>query len=163
MFKRKSCEFLVKFADGEEIWLPWSKDLADTIQFERFCLSKSYLFPLTISAKDWNHKMMQMNKAGIDSVKPGVKFFLNLRYFGDGYYQSLDLPEKDRVDYVVECFYSSWRVKGRAINVKCSLFDQTYIWNAAMVFLHGCQFAITPEMRIVDEELTRRFPAIMKG
>jgi hypothetical protein len=31
--KRMQCVFLVHFMDGDEVWLPWSFDLASTVQF----------------------------------------------------------------------------------------------------------------------------------
>ena len=161
--KRKSCEFLVLFADGDKVWLPWSVDLVATVQFEAFCLSKSHLFPLTVSAKQWNQLMLKMNKGGIKDVQPGTRFYLDLRYFGDGYYQSLDLPERDFVSYVVECTYSSWRVYGEAIVVDCPVFDQTYIWNAAMVFLYGCSLTLAAGMVIVDGAFVRVYPQVLKG
>ena len=39
---RETMEFFVRFADGEERWVTWSKDLFETVQYEEFCRA---LFP----------------------------------------------------------------------------------------------------------------------
>jgi hypothetical protein len=35
--KRTSVEFEVKYADGQVLWVPWSQDLFQTVQYEDFC------------------------------------------------------------------------------------------------------------------------------
>ena len=49
---RTTCEFLVRFEDGAEIWITYSLDLFKTVPYEHFCRSKPYLFPLVMPAAD---------------------------------------------------------------------------------------------------------------
>lgn len=161
--KRKSCDFYVLFEDGDKLWLPWSKDLADTAQYLEFCSSRAFLYPLTLSARQWNVEMLRMNKEGISSVRPGIIFYMDLRYYGVDYYEMLDLPDKYLVSYVVECQYSSWKLKGLAINVQCKIFNQNYVWNSAIVFLYGTVFELNPTMILVDNNVIAQYPSILKG
>ena len=43
---RSTMQFLVQFADNISLWLPWSRDLSDSIPFGEYCL---YIVSLTVS------------------------------------------------------------------------------------------------------------------
>jgi hypothetical protein len=54
---RTSISFNILFADGSQIWEPWSQDLFDTVQYEDYCRSLPQLAPLITLLKelDSNH------------------------------------------------------------------------------------------------------------
>ena len=41
---RSTMQFLVQFADNISLWLPWSRDLSDSIPFGEYCQSILYLY-----------------------------------------------------------------------------------------------------------------------
>ena len=43
---RSKMSFLVRFLDGEEIWLAFGRDLCESDPFRRFCESNAPLLPL---------------------------------------------------------------------------------------------------------------------
>ena len=162
--KRTTTEFLVRFADGDERWLPFGKDISSTVQFESFCNTRTQLIPLLTTEKEWKVRMKRINNEGFDGVSPGVVFYLELRYFGDSYYQHIGLPYADAIVYVVECEYVEWLSKKETvIVVKCKLFKQEYHFNAVIVFLYGRNFELNGKMKLVDEEFAKEFPKVFDG
>ena len=53
-YKRTTTSFQVEFADGDILWKQNDKDLADTIQFEDFCRSHRFLWPLLLTQDQAN-------------------------------------------------------------------------------------------------------------
>ncbi len=51
---RTSISFNILFADGCQIWKPWSPDLFDTVQYEDYCRSIPQLVPLVTLLKESN-------------------------------------------------------------------------------------------------------------
>jgi hypothetical protein len=51
---RTSLEFKIRFMDGDERWLPWSKDVTETHQFQYFCEARPHLVPLLTTAQRAN-------------------------------------------------------------------------------------------------------------
>jgi hypothetical protein len=45
--------FLVRFADGSEVWLPFSRDLSESAQFEDFVRAHRPLMPLFDTVEAW--------------------------------------------------------------------------------------------------------------
>ncbi len=162
--KRSTTEFLVKFKDGDQKWLPFNNDLSTTLQFEEYCRNRTQLFPLLFSDKIWKKRMREVNMIGINMVSPGITFYLDLRYFGDAYYQSLQLPNSDLIIYVVECRYIKFLHKDETIIVaECPLFKQKYNFNATAVYLYGCNFKLNDKMKLIDNNFVLQFPQIFNG
>jgi hypothetical protein len=68
---RTSIEFEVLFEDGSLVWLPWSKDIFETIQYESYCRSRPELYPLIFDAKTSLKRISELNKTPITEVNPG--------------------------------------------------------------------------------------------
>ena len=108
---RTTTEFLVKFADGEEIWKPWDRDLGP---FANYCRENRGLSELLYDVKTWNPMKKEINNRPITLVQPGDVCYVDLRFFGTEMYDNtLDLPDKYMVRYVVRCEYLKWAGKGR--------------------------------------------------
>jgi hypothetical protein len=73
-------------------WMPWSKDLYDTEQYESYCLSKPELAPLTVMLKESLILKKTTNNTPIASVEPGTYVHMDLRALGAGLYAFLNLP-----------------------------------------------------------------------
>jgi hypothetical protein len=80
--QRTTTSFLVHFADGDKVWLPWSMDISSTQAFEFFCQSRSELYLLLYSAKESKRIYAAINKQPISEVKPGDVVYVDLRWYG---------------------------------------------------------------------------------
>jgi len=111
---RTSMEFLVKFADGEEIWKPWDQDLSDSLPFAEYCRQNTELMELLYDVKTWRQVRKALNSAQITLVHPGDVCYINIRYFGSYHYDNvIDLPDKYLVSYMVRCEYLQWTGKSQ--------------------------------------------------
>jgi hypothetical protein len=93
--QRTTTSFLVHFADGDKVWLPWSFDISSTQAFEVFCQSRSELYLLLYSAKEAKRIYAAINKQSITEVKPGDVAYADLRWYGYDWYSGLGLPNYD--------------------------------------------------------------------
>jgi hypothetical protein len=85
--QRTGTEFLVHFADGDSLWIPYNKDLAETQHFETYCRSLPELFPLLYTAAEVRRRFKAMNSVPL-TVTPFTKCYLNLRYYGQTLYDT---------------------------------------------------------------------------
>ena len=53
--QRSAMQFLVQFADNVSLWLPWSRDLSNSIPFGEYC--QSTLNPISIhNIAEYHHR-----------------------------------------------------------------------------------------------------------
>jgi len=158
--RRLTMKFLVQFEGNEDIWLDYNSDLADSKPFADYCQQHAELEPLTMTARDWKQKKREYNATGVVGVVPGDKCYVNLKAWGADYYQSIGLPTG--IEYVVMCSYTKWTTARRKkIDLRCSLFRQSFDWDASTVHLYGRVSALQDKMVLVDGELLQRYPRIM--
>jgi hypothetical protein len=101
---RTKMTFLVRFGDGEELWLDWSPDITNTRAFEEYCMASRYkmlqllvLTGLQVKAVQQGHK-----RELIPVALYGSTVYVNLRSYGADWYDGRDkLPDKDAVHYYV--------------------------------------------------------------
>ncbi len=163
---RTTTEFLVRYKDGEELWVPYSKDIATTEQFETFCRSNSQLFYLLYSSEVAKQVASRIKSAEISLVQPGNTVYVNLRSYGEAWYKTLDLPDKFSKTYVVEYRYSKWAStrNHKKIVAICKVFNE--IWTVDNLFIHtfGHTTAYDHEkMILVTSELLSRYPFLVSG
>ena len=164
---RTSMEFEILFEDQSLVWLPWSKDLFDTAQYETFCRSRPELYPLIFDVKTAKLRIREINKLPISEIKPGDEVLVDLRCYGHGWYQTLQLEDKDHLTYLVEYRYIRWKSsKHLKIEVICLLFNEVFVVDHYFVKSYGSwteadwiEHSIA--IRLVDEDLIRRYPAIL--
>jgi hypothetical protein len=68
--RRSTMEFEVIFQDGSIVWLPSSRDLSDTVQFEMYIRAHRPLTPLLYTLKVWT-KMLKEDFQQVVGVSPG--------------------------------------------------------------------------------------------
>ncbi len=108
---RTSMEFEILFADDDLVWVPWSNDLFNTIQYEDFCRKHSPLFPLLFRLDVANSEIKRIRQCPIVEVSPGDIVFVDLRSYGPLWYATLNLPDAHHLSYVVEYRYMEWHSK----------------------------------------------------
>jgi hypothetical protein len=161
---RTTMEFEVQFQDGDKLWLPWSKDLFATVQYEHFCRENRPLFPLVYGGEEARVRISAMKKSVITEVEPGDKVFVDLRSYGYAWYSTLGLPDHDHAKYVVQYEYLSWGNKANhhTINARCLIFDEK--WNKLdnyFVFTYGFEKEFKDNMTLIDEEFIKKHPQVL--
>ena len=159
--RRQSMRFLVKFLDNEEIWLPWSEDLFQTVQYEEYCRSVPELFPLLYRARAAQTEISKLNSTPISKVSPGDVFFVDLRSYGYEWYENLDLPNADFITYVVRCVYLDWVREPFTLRARCDIFKELFQVDHFYVISYGSRANFdSTSMVLVDKEFLQRFPRI---
>lgn len=100
---RSVCTFLIWFEDNDLVWVPWSSDITETTQFEVFCNSRPELYTLLYSQLEAQKIIASLNRISITEVKPGDSVYVDLRFYGSGWYNALDTTR-----YLVLFGYIRW-------------------------------------------------------
>jgi len=134
--RRSTMEFLVKFKDGDEVWVPYSDDIAATQQFETFCRLNSQLFYLLYKADVAKRMASDIKSREITAITPGTTVYVDLRSYGELWYLTLDLPDKFTKAYVLKYRYTKWSSprNHKKIVAVCEVFDET--WTLDNLFVH---------------------------
>jgi hypothetical protein len=157
---RSSCTFLVHFEDNDLVWVPFSPDISNTVQFESFCNTRPELYTLLYSQLESQKMVAALNRSPITEVNPGDTVYVDLRFYGAGWYNSLDLPNSDSLRYVVIFVYVKWYDKTTRTKIvaQCALFKEEWPVNHHFVRSYGGFKVPPPGSVIVDSELVSRFP-----
>ena len=157
---RTSLVFLVRFVDGSEVWLPFSKDLSEAVQFEEFVRLHRPLSPLLYTVEAWK-RIRKESYRRVEGVEVGERCYVDLRAWGSAYFESLHLPEGGKV-YVVECIYILFVGRNRAkVDLKCPLFGEVYTWDPFCVYAYGTEKVLTDSMVLVDKSFCRSYPSVL--
>jgi len=162
--KRTTMEFKVEFADGDVIWIPYSKDLDDSVQYGDFIESHSVLYPLRFKASMVSKQLNSIRKQPIISVRPDDIVYVELRCaFGVEWYDTLDIPNKYDVLYMVVVQYLKWRDRThRHIQPKVLVLDEIMRdWDSYDVFSYGSNKELLDTMVIIDEAFVVKYPDII--
>ena len=161
---RTTMEFYIRFGDGEERWVTWSKDLFDSVPYEDFCRAHPPLFPLLFTVKEAQRQIAQINGSDITEVYPGLSVFVDLRSRGGAtWYNDIGLPDPHRLTYVLPCMYKSWIGKQkRKILLHSPVTDEEYPVDHYFVRSYGTCTVLKPDtMVLVDPALCKRYPTIL--
>ena len=161
---RTTMEFFVRFADGDERWVTWNQDLADTIQFEDFCRSRSPLYPLLFKDTEAKKMMTDIRRRQINEVKPNDQVFIDLRFFGGAtWYNDIGLPDAHKSNYVLPCKYGAWRgTKKLSIWIDCRLTGDHLPMDHYDIKAYGLDKVFVPErMVLVTKALIEQYPLIL--
>jgi len=99
---RTTLVFKVQFADGDVKDVPYSLDIFNSIPYEEFCRNKPYLQHLVFPTS--SHALKEfyrnINSKPLDGLAAGERVYVDIRFFGDIWYQNLLLPDSDTNLYV---------------------------------------------------------------
>ena len=134
---RTDTSFLVNFADGDTTWMPWSRDLFDSVGYETFCSSRPYLRPLLLTATEATRWKGQLKRKAITAVKPGDTVYVDLRSYGSDWYRSLDLPDLHTHCYYAECIYEAWTKEAQLLTLHCPTLGDRRTVDHVFVNMYG--------------------------
>ena len=161
---RTTCEFEVLFTDGSLVWLPYSKDIADTAPFELFVNSRPELFILLYSSEEASRLIVELNRQSIISVRPGDTVYVDLRSFSATWYKTLPLPDVAHVQYLLEHKYIKWIGKQhRKLQIECILTGEIFKVDHFFVKAWGTMTKKTrsPDAVILSEKIALEYPQIL--
>lgn len=161
--KRTAMVFKVEFADGDIVDVPYTSDLLCE-QFDKFCHSKPYLKHLTMDSTIAASWMSSMRRLAITDVAPGDVVWVNLRFFGDVWYDALMLPNSDTQSYVTKFVYKKWLHKTSKNRIVATfvLSNLFYTFDAYQVFAWGNVKEPVPGVDIVvDEAFALKYPQVL--
>lgn len=161
---RTTMEFLVHFLDGTSAWLPWTRDLADTKQFEAYCDSLPQLHQLLQDASVASRLKISAKKSDITLVSPKSVVYVDIREWGPGtWYSNLaSLPNKDTVTYVLRCEYQEFcgpkNFPRRKIKAFFPALNATYDVDNWFVSTYGHKFTKPlPEQVVLSKRLIAEY------
>jgi hypothetical protein len=154
-------DFLIRFGDGSELWLPWSWDLYQTVQYEVFCSSNPELRPLLHSAQKVKADIARLKQSVISEVTPGDVVYVDLRSYGADWYDTLDLPDKYLIKYLVEYRYLDFLEAKTRIRCHCPVFNEYFIVDRDFVQRYGNRRTIPPSSVLIDAEFCKKHSSIM--
>ena len=161
--KRTSMTFTVKFADGDIVQLPWSPDLLCEA-FYTFCDRRPHLYHLTLDTAMARKFQQSKRKDDITTVQPGDIAYIDLRFFGDEFYESLGLPDALTSQYVMEFRYTHWFHKNSKRKIAGQFIlapHMDYGLDGYLVFAWGSQLGFDhATMTLMDAPLLAAYPAI---
>jgi hypothetical protein len=117
-------------------------------------VSESIMSRFTNTHSDTNSQYInEVNNAVSDvvSVLPGAVVYVNLRIWGEEWYQTLPLLYKNTINYVVKCVYGKLSCNMTKIQARYLVFNEVYTLNASEVLKYGAQF----ELKVCDVLVTK--------
>ena len=107
----------------------------------------------------------QVRKEPITTVNIGDIAFIDLRFFGDLWYEALQLPDAATTSYVFRFVYTHWYHKTSHKKISGYMeLDQrvTYALDGYAVYCWGTRLTWDPvHMVLVDAQLVTRYPQIV--
>ena len=157
----------VLFDDESIEWKNWNYDLFSTIPYEPFCRSLPRLHPLLTTVPVSAIKIKGMENTAISLVAPGDIIYVDLHSYGFDWYSTLNLPDSDYSNYVVQLTYTSWyNSKHLKINGIVPIFNEDFSNSASLsadfvhYWGHKKNFD-SSTMILIDKLLLNKHPQMM--
>lgn len=170
---KTSIKLYVVFDDGDKVWLPVTKDLTDTAQFEDFCKLNPELSYLLYSGNllaSFKKTIREGKEPEVYSYKEG---YTKLKFFGYDWFSGLNLPiERFNIqakgssipvpkDYVMEYVVTKVLGKGKYEITIPVLNDYVFTGDRYWFYAFG-NVDIHPDVHLlVSPRLVGQFPAIL--
>jgi len=162
---RTSMQFYIQYEDGEEMWVTWSRELFQTVQYEDFCRSNKPLTPLLYDVSEAKKITAQINKTNIEEVSPGDHVYVDIRSHGNyAWYNGLNFEQAHFVTYVCECRYIKWQsTKNKnKIWIRYLLFNEEYCVDHCFVQFYGSSKILDDSsMILIDDNLLKKYPQLL--
>jgi hypothetical protein len=135
--QRSSMYFYVHYSDGDLLWMLWSLDLQNSSPYLDFCYSLPALLPLTFTSAMATEWLATWRRTAITDVRPHQETLLDVRCFGEEWYNTLPLPDLDFISYRVPCAYGGLTPNKRKISLVCSLLSRKLLVDNAFISMYS--------------------------
>jgi len=95
-------DFLIDFEGRRPEWIPYSKDLDDSVPYGDYVMSQRPLFLLRFQRRIADKQRADLNRRAIVDVQPQDRVYIVLRIYGEAWYVQRELPDTHRTIHVVE-------------------------------------------------------------
>ena len=160
---RTSMEFLIRFADKQEVWVPWSEDLFDTVQYEEFVRFVPALFPLLLRVKESKHEITRLNKTPITEVKPGDEVLVDIRCYGASWYDNLPIPDRHLHTFVAKHIFGGLSPNLTKIDISCPLLKRSLTVNHLFVKQYGLGARARTDLFVIDAAFLDLHPSLLSS
>ncbi len=151
--KRKSLDFLVKFSDDEERWLPYSNDINQTIAFEKFCKSRKELSIVLMPLEEVKQLKREILAMDVDMGLLGKVMYINWRVCDPSWYDWLDLlKDRYKINYVLLAKVLKVSNKSKDYKLLVPLFKKAFLVNNWFIYLHGSMMELGDAV-LFDEDV----------
>jgi hypothetical protein len=159
---RTSMTFTVRYTDGDIREVGYHQDLFDCQPYEDFCRRQAHTYHLqwpTAASDKW---ISDKNKEAITMCIPGDNVYINIRIFGDDWYDQLMLPNSALNTYVTPFTCTHWyhRTSHKKISVRDNRSLLTYSLNAYQVFCFAHSEFNPNLMVLIDDDFATHYPQV---
>jgi len=148
-FKVTTMRFLIELENGEIKWENL-KGIEKELLFEDYCHNICPELRILLLSRDILAQYIKttIQQGFRDSIKPGVRFYLTIKYFDitGTAYEDLPLPSLYNTNYVLECEYTEWSKNRTTIGFTILNLPnrKQEKFNAYYVGLYGMRFVLNP-------------------
>ena len=160
--RRSNTVFTIRFKDGDVRKDPCSQDLFDSIPYEEFCTKKRYLYHLIFPVDRAAKHIAEKRSQPITNFKPGNEVYVDIRVFGDIWYDALSLPDSHIMTYVAQFQFTHWYHKSsrRILSAKNILSHKTFRFDNFHVHCFVHKEFNPSTMIFLDEDLMTKYPQV---
>ena len=155
---RTTLRFKVEYADGEILWVGYKRDLFETEAYKLFVGSIPQLLPLV---RETNNEALnekhRINKTPIIKVSAGEKVFVNLRVFGELWFNQRPLPDLYVREYFVEGVFTTFDTKKRNVKIFIKVSGDEFTWDHYSVLCFGQQHKLAENDILVDTKIASAY------
>ncbi len=167
---RKTMEFETQYEDGDVVWKLWDEDLFSCAAYVKFCESRPELWSMLFTTAVAKKVKTALNKDQIFGVDVGDVRYVDLRAFGQEWYNGIGdealkpvLPNEDTTIYVVPVVMYQWLNKLHTkVRMKCDILNIFVDWNHDMMKSWGQYEVLRDDFVLVNEAFVRKFPQVVK-
>jgi hypothetical protein len=161
---KSSMMFTIRYQDGDIREMAWTPDLDDSVAYEAFAKRHAYLHHLQWTSSLAAKWMANMRKQEITTCQPGDTIYINIRVFGDDWYDELLLPNSALNTYVAEFSCTNWyhRKSRRVISIASRTAKTTYRLNNLHVFRYVHLTYNPATMVLIDDDFVLKYPQVLQ-
>ena len=162
---RTSMKFILEYADGDIGPKSFDKDISSTKQFEDFCKARPHLFQLTMPKQQADKWINTFKRQQITDLTLGDSIYVSLRWYSDIWYQDLNLPDAENIEYMLLFKTVAWvnRSKTKILveNQVDGFNKDRFPWTNYDVYAWGHTRTLDDQHRLVTPDLIAAYPAIV--
>ena len=158
---RGTLEFEVKFGDGDVLWVKWSLDLFKSLPYETFCKKHKQLFPILFTLAQGKREIKQKKDAVDCAARLDDVCYLNLRSYGELWYQRLAIPDTLHIMYALKCVCTRALRNGSRTTLHVELFNHDLAFDNVQMYMYVMSPDVFPDMVVLDVDFIKAYPAVM--
>jgi len=158
---RTSMVFKVKFLDGDILELPYSKDLFSSIPYEEFCSSRPYLRHLRLTVVEAGKFINEIKKNPLTGFVIKQVVYLDIRVYGDGWFNDRQLPDTDNITYVSKFIIT--KVSTKKLDMINPLTKEHHRFAAYDIYCYIYKDFDGSNMVVIDETFMLKYPQVTQS